>query len=147
SADAPMSAFWVPKLGSMIYTMNGMNSQLNLMGTKLGTYNGYNTMINGVGYAKMTFTVPVVSRSDFDAWTKKVAQSPDELTAQSYAALAKPSIISTPKVYRLADQDLYDTIVLKYMGLDGQKSTAPDTNKSNKPQQTTAINIPGTEGN
>lgn len=144
SADAPMSAFWVPKLGSMIYTMNGMDSQLNLMATKLGTYDGYNTNINGAGYAKMNFKVPVVSRSDFASWLKQSAQSKNILDEHTYAKLAKPSTPTHPTIYHLADTGLYDTIVMKYMGLDGAKSTA---STAKKPQQSTAINIAGTEGN
>ena len=42
AADAPMSAFWIPALGSQIYSMNGMDSQLNLIADKVGTYKGYN---------------------------------------------------------------------------------------------------------
>ncbi len=37
SADAPMSAFWVPDLGSQIYSMNGMTSQLHLIADREGT--------------------------------------------------------------------------------------------------------------
>ena len=33
-----MNAFFVPQLGSMIYTMNGMMTRLNLRGRYQGTY-------------------------------------------------------------------------------------------------------------
>lgn len=115
AADAPMSSFWVPSLGSQIYTMNGMSSQLNLLATKTGTYKGYNTNINGEGYAKMTFDVPVVSQSDFVTWTKKSAGSPSMMDEATYNDLARPSVISQQKTYMLMDKRLYDTIVMKYM--------------------------------
>src|SRR6478672_11961096 len=51
SADAPMSAFWIPALGSQVYAMNGMTSKLNLKADETGTFTGYTTNINGEGYA------------------------------------------------------------------------------------------------
>ncbi len=115
AADAPMSAFWVPSLGSQIYAMSGMSSQLNLLATKTGTFKGYNTNINGEGYAKMNFDVPVVGRDEFAAWAKKAYASPDMLDEKTYAELAKPSLVHEPKTYMLMTLDLYDTIVMKYM--------------------------------
>ena len=130
AADAPMSAFWVPSLGSQIYAMNGMSSQLNLLATKTGTYKGYNTNINGEGYAKMTFDVPVVGKQDFAAWTKKAYASPDMLDEKSYNELAKPSLVPQSKTYMLMTPDLYDTIVMKYMAPkkpgDSKQETATD---------------------
>lgn len=114
TADAPMSAFWVPSLGSQIYSMNGMNSQLNLIADKTGNYTGYNTNINGEGYSHMTFTVEATSQSQFDAWTKSAQQSKNLLDEPAYQKLAAPSIEKTAHEYR-ATPGLYDTILAKYM--------------------------------
>ena len=38
-----MNAFFIPRLGSMIYTMNGMASELNLQADAPGTYQGRST--------------------------------------------------------------------------------------------------------
>jgi len=120
AADAPMSGFWIPSLGSQIYSMNGMNSQLNLMPEKTGEYKGYNTNINGEGYSKMTFTADVMSEVDFTSWT---ITAPGEATDNNlnmdlatYNILAQPSLMAKPQTYQLAEKDLYDTIMAKYMG-------------------------------
>lgn len=115
AADAPMSAFWIPKLGSQIYSMNGMSSELNLMATKTGTFKGYNTNINGKGYSDMIFDAVVMDHDKFTEFTKKSQKAPSVLNENVYNVLAKPGIESTPKTYRLADKNLYDTIVMKYM--------------------------------
>lgn len=126
AADAPMSAFWIPALGSQIYSMNGMDSQLNLIADKIGEYKGYNTNINGEGYAKMTFTAKVMPEVDFTSWTltapEKAMKAGDMIDESTYKMLAKPSIIAKPQTYHLMDKELYNTIVMKYMG-HGQSSS------------------------
>lgn len=120
AADAPMSAFWIPSLGSQVYSMNGMSSQLNLMAKKVGEYEGYNTNINGEGYAKMKFTAKVMNEAEFAHWSKTAGTTAmkmgDHMDEATYRVLAKPSVISEPQTYHLMSPDLYDTIVAKYMG-------------------------------
>ena len=116
SADAPMSAFWIPDLGSEIYSMNGMSSQLHLIADDVGLWTGYNTNINGEGYVDMTFAVHAVNQDEFSAWHKKHATSGHELNEMHLAELSKPSIISEPMYMSLPNADIYDTIIMKYMG-------------------------------
>jgi cytochrome o ubiquinol oxidase subunit 2 len=66
TANAPMSAFWIPALGSQTYAMNGMASTLNLKATKTGEYMGYTTNINGKGYADMKFTAKVMDKQNYE---------------------------------------------------------------------------------
>lgn len=129
AADAPMSAFWIPSLGSQVYSMNGMSSELNLIANKTGEYTGYNTNINGQGYAQMKFTTHVQSIEEFDEWTKRAAASDVRLTAATYEDLARPSVPDSTETYRLGEKNLYDTIVEKYMhampptSSDGESAT------------------------
>ena len=116
SADAPMSAFWVPALGSQIYSMNGMSSQLNLIANKSGDYRGYSTNINGKGYSDMTFTVHATPKAKFDRWVKKTQASKEDMTLDRYEELSKPGVKKGEFAYRLSNTGLYDTIVDKYMG-------------------------------
>lgn len=124
SADAPMSAFWIPELGGQIYSMNGMNSQLNLIANKQGTYKGYNTNINGEGYADMTFDVKAVSDDEFTSWTKKHSQSGHVLNDSHLRELSKPSTVSSPMYMRLDDSELYDSVIMKYMGHDSKQDSS-----------------------
>jgi len=115
TADAPMSAFWIPSLGSQIYSMGAMSSQLNLIANKEGTFKGYNTNINGDGYAKMVFNTNVVSAGEFDRWVASRAQSGHALTMAHFNDLARPSVEAGPMYMRLEDKRIYDSIVMKYM--------------------------------
>jgi cytochrome o ubiquinol oxidase subunit 2 len=116
TADAPMSAFWIPALGSQIYAMSGMASQLNLKPTKLGDFKGYSTNINGAGYADMIFTARVMSPAAFDQWVAAGRRSVHHLDETAYAQLAKPRSDAATKLYSLTDPDLFDSVLAKYMG-------------------------------
>jgi len=126
TAEAPMSALWIPALGSQIYAMNGMDSQLNLKGTKLGEYTGYNTNINGEGYAKMTFTAKVMSTSDFSKWRSKIALAKNELDMEQFDILASPASVRDEKDYSLTDKDLYDQVVQRNMSHGSSHEEQPE---------------------
>lgn len=115
SADAPMSSFWIPTLGTQIYAMNGMNSQLNLIGNKTGDFYGYNTNINGEGYASMRFNVKVREKDEFEKIMKDAQDSPAAMDEVAYVLLSKPEIEKNAYYYRLTQEDLYEQIVMKYM--------------------------------
>lgn len=115
SADAPMSAFWVPALGTQIYAMNGMSSQLNLIADHTGEFPGYTTNINGEGYSDMKFTVSSQSDDDFTKWVTATKKSPNLMNETQYERLAMPGTVEATS-YALASPSLYATIVNKYMG-------------------------------
>lgn len=114
SADAPMSAFWVPALGSQIYAMNGMSSQLNLIADHTGTFPGYNTNINGEGYAKMKFNVYAKSDKDFSSWIASAQKSSNMMDETTLQKISKPGTMNET-AYMLMDNNLYDKVVMKYM--------------------------------
>jgi cytochrome o ubiquinol oxidase subunit 2 len=115
TADAPMSSFWIPELGSQIYAMAAMQTQLNLMANTAGEYTGKDTEINGAGYSGMTFLAKSTSQADFNAWVSSVEDSSSSLTMDAYNALAAPSENNPPAYYSSYDKNLYDTILMKYM--------------------------------
>lgn len=114
TADAPMSAFWIPALGSQVYAMSGMQSQLNLKATKIGNYTGYTTNINGEGYAKMNFETKVTDQTAFDAWVSQAANETRIMNMNEYEALTKPESITQERTYKLANTALFDSISQEY---------------------------------
>lgn len=118
TADAPMSAFWIPSLGTQTYAMTGMTSRLSLIADRPGVLRGTNTNINGKGYSNMDFKVDVLkSRREFDFWTRAIANLPEHshLEWSTYEKLAKPSESTNSAYYHLHDTDLFDQILNKYM--------------------------------
>ena len=68
-----MNAFFVPQLGSMFYTMNGMTTQLNLRSDAAGTFAGLSSHYSGDGFSDMHFDVQAVSAERFSAWIDATA--------------------------------------------------------------------------
>lgn len=129
TADAPMSAFWIPNLGSQTYAMTGMTAKLSLQADKPGSYRGSNSNINGVGYAEMDFqAVAMSSRKAFDDWSVALSKEKthEHLDADIYEEMAKPSRGNKVTFYHLHDVDLYDKVIEKYMPIshhgDGTKA-------------------------
>src|SRR6201999_1998805 len=70
-----MNAFFIPQLGSMIYTMNGMVNRLELRADEVGTYQGLSSHFSGDGFPDMLFDVHVVSQNEFNDWASKAVHS------------------------------------------------------------------------
>jgi cytochrome o ubiquinol oxidase subunit 2 len=106
-----MNAFFIPQLGSMIYTMNGMTTQLNLQADAPGTFAGLSSHYSGDGFSGMHFEVHAVSADQFAAWVEATRKTGPTLNGDGYATLVKQSINVSPFTYRAADPDLFQQIV------------------------------------
>jgi cytochrome o ubiquinol oxidase subunit 2 len=115
TSDAPMNSFWIPQLGGQIYAMAGMSTRLHLMATATGSYNGSSANLSGRGFSGMKFIAKASTQTDFDTWVSTVKKSPQVLDAAQYTKLALPSENNTASAYSLAQADLYDGVVMKYM--------------------------------
>ena len=105
------NSFFVPQMGSMIYTMPRMATQLNLEADKPGTYNGLSSHFSGDGFPGMQFQVQAVSPSQFAAWTQGAHGSGLKLDGPGYAQLSKPSSYVKPITYGSVVPGLFDAIV------------------------------------
>lgn len=115
TADAPMNSFWIPQLGGQIYAMTGMVNSLNLVANETGTFAGGSSNYSGEGFAHMKFNAEATSQDDFDAWVKSVQQASTTLTLGEYGTLSQPSVANQPSYYSKVSNDLYNTIVMKFM--------------------------------
>jgi cytochrome o ubiquinol oxidase subunit II len=115
TADAPMNSMWIPQLGSQIYAMPGMSTQLHLIADKAGDYAGSSANISGAGFADMRFTASASSQADYDSWVQLARSSSGTLDANAYHQLAKPSVSHTTPMYSSVANDLYSRVLLKYM--------------------------------
>ena len=79
-----MNAFFIPSLGSMIHTMNGMATQLNLEASAPGTFRGLSSHYSGDGFSGMHFEVRAVPPEGFTAWVAATRKTGPTLDAGSY---------------------------------------------------------------
>ena len=106
-----MNSFFIPQLGSQIYTMGGMTTHLNLLADAPGEYPGFSAMFSGDGFADMRFVAKAVPAGDFDKWVAQVHGSGSALDLPGYAALAKPSLAVPPTTYRAVEPGLFERII------------------------------------
>jgi cytochrome c oxidase subunit II len=66
-----MHEFFIPSFMFMRNALPGHPNDFTFTPNKLGTYQGQCAEFCGLGHAKMTMVVKVVTQQDFDAWVKK----------------------------------------------------------------------------
>jgi cytochrome o ubiquinol oxidase subunit II len=118
TSSGVMNSFFVPQLGSQIYTMAGMVSHLQLRADDPGTYRGISAQFSGEGFSDMHFNVDAVSAEKFAQWVDLARRAGPELNAKTYGDLAKPSGAVAPFTYRAIAPDLFGSIVVSEMQSD-----------------------------
>jgi cytochrome o ubiquinol oxidase subunit II len=122
TSDSVMTSFFIPRLGSQMYAMAGMQTRLNLMAGEPGVYTGHNQEFSGRGYADMHFKAIATTPGEFQAWMKKVRQSPDILDADRFAQLRKPTTGSPVTFFSSVEPDLFKRVVSTYRGWMGPQA-------------------------
>jgi cytochrome o ubiquinol oxidase subunit 2 len=116
TSSSVMNSFFVPQLGSQIYTMSGMATRLHLQADHPGTYPGISAMFSGDGFPDMHFTVDAVTDDRFAQWVRQARETGSALDKQAYTDLTKPSKAVAPFTYRDVAPDLFGSIVNAGMG-------------------------------
>ncbi len=106
-----MNTFFVPQLGSMIYTMTGMADNLNLQADHPGRYWGQSSHYSGDGFSGMHFYVDAMPRAGFDNWVRKAKTAGPVLDEAGYRQLSKQSQDVVPFTYRAAAPNLFQEVV------------------------------------
>ena len=111
TSSGVMNSFFVPQLGSQIYTMAGMVTRVQLQADHPGKYPGLSAQFSGDGFADMRFTVDAVPTENFAQWVDAARSDGPVLDAQAYADLAKPSQAVAPFTYRAVAPRLFTSIL------------------------------------
>jgi cytochrome o ubiquinol oxidase subunit 2 len=111
TSSSVMNSFFVPQLGSMIYTMNGMSNQLYLQADKVGVYAGRSAHYSGDGFSDMHFDVRAVAAGQFNDWITAARARGPVLDEAGYRLLSRQSLNVAPFTYRATSPDLYQRIV------------------------------------
>jgi cytochrome o ubiquinol oxidase subunit II len=110
-----MNMFFVPQLGSMIATMNGMVTQLHLKADHAGNFFGQSAQYSGDGFSGMHFTLRAVTQGEFDQWIATARQTGPALDLEAYVALAQQSENVAPYTYREVEPMLFRDLVTQLL--------------------------------
>jgi cytochrome o ubiquinol oxidase subunit 2 len=105
------NVFFVPQMGTMIYTMPRMTTRLNLQADRLGNFNGLSAHFSGDGFPGMQFQVQSLPPDQFAMWAQGSRGKGLVLDGRGYAALSKPSSYVKPMTYGAVAPGLFDAIV------------------------------------
>jgi cytochrome o ubiquinol oxidase subunit 2 len=115
TSSGVMNSFFVPQLGSQIYTMAGMATRVQLQADHPGTYRGLSAQFSGDGFADMRFTVDAVPNATFAQWVDAARGAGPVLDAQAYEGLVKPSQAVAPFTYRAVAPNLFAGVLSSEM--------------------------------
>ena len=127
-----LNVFFVPELGSEIYAMNGMTTQLNLLADKPGRYFGLSAMFSGDGFPNMFFNVDAKPQAEFDQWVNSTRGSSPPLDDAAYRGLLKQTLKEDPRTYGAVRPNLFQAIVSQELPPGNGPETGESTNISPK---------------
>ncbi|HKV15707.1 MAG TPA: ubiquinol oxidase subunit II [Reyranella sp.] len=104
------NVFFVPRLGSMIYAMPGMVSQLSLQADGSHEIWGTSAQFSGDGFSDMQFQVKSMPTADFESWVASVRGSGPALDRAAYDKLLQQSQRVPPATYRAVEPQLFQAV-------------------------------------
>lgn len=132
TSDTVMQSFFISALGSQIYAMPGMVTQLHLLANAPGSFRGENTQYNGNGFYQQDFTAKAMSSADFMAWVKNVQSTGIPLSGKTYEAVAQRSTLyqtraalgsnaggDSPLFFADVSSNLFADVVQSFVGSSG----------------------------
>jgi len=111
TSAGPMNSFFVPGLGSQIYAMAGMASQLWLEADREGDYRGLSANFSGEGFPAMRFDVKALPADGYARWIADAKAAPSPLDRAAYAELVRPGVVTRPSAFRAVEPGLFRAIV------------------------------------
>ncbi|TEP80507.1 ubiquinol oxidase subunit II [Pseudomonas aeruginosa] len=114
TSDSVMNSFFIPQLGSQIYSMAGMMTKLHLIANEEGVFDGISANYSGGGFSGMRFKAIATSEQGFQDWVAKVKAAPASLSIGTYQELVKPSENVPPTYFSSVSPELFGHILTKY---------------------------------
>ena len=111
TSTSVMNSFFIPQLGSQIYTMPGMTTQLNLQADKPGTYAGISAQFSGPGFSDMRFTLRAESGEGFAGWVAEMHAGSGVLDEPTLAQLVRPTRAGGELSFGAVPEDPFDMVV------------------------------------
>jgi cytochrome o ubiquinol oxidase subunit II len=110
TSTSVMNSFFIPQLGSQIYTMPGMTTQLSLQADEAGTYPGLSAQFSGPGFSDMRFTVRAESGERFAAWIAQARETSGVLDSATFAELTRPTRAGDELTYGSVAEDPFGLV-------------------------------------
>ena len=110
TSTSVMNSFFIPQLGSQIYSMPGMTTQLNLQADEAATYQGLSAQFSGDGFSDMRFTVVATSAEAFQQWVEQTRARGGALDQEKFFELLKPAHAGAPVTFSQVDPQIFQAV-------------------------------------
>jgi cytochrome o ubiquinol oxidase subunit II len=110
-----MNSFFVPQLGTQIYTMPNMVTRLYLEADQPGTFEGLSAQFSGDGFSDMRFDLVSTDTDAFKDWVNTTKTQGGVLDARIFEELAKPAKADGVRTYAQVSQGLFDSVSSGHM--------------------------------
>jgi len=110
-----MNSFFVPQLGSQIYTMPNMVTRLNLEADQPGTFEGLSAQFSGDGFSDMRFDLVSTEAEAFKSWVNATKSQGGVLDAEAFERLVKPAKADGVQTYSQVSEGLFDRVSSGHM--------------------------------
>lgn len=127
--NVPMSAIFIPQLGSQIFAMAGMRTRLHLIANETGVFVGENTQYNGDGFSDMHFKAYSVTPEEMQTWIAGVKARSQPLNQETYRMLLKPQVAAPQETFAGIEKNLFNNVIMLYMHTFGTKHPRYDIEK------------------
>jgi cytochrome o ubiquinol oxidase subunit 2 len=118
-----MNSFIIPRLGSQIYGMAGMDGKLHLQADQPGRYWGLSAHYSGEGFSDMMFLADAMPPARFQAWARGTkARGGPVLDGPEYLKLERTAATSRAYAYPAVVPGLYKA-ALKHSGTDAREQS------------------------
>lgn len=116
TSNSVMNSFFIPTLGSQIYAMAGMQTQLHLIANEPGTFDGISSNFSGRGFSGMKFkAIATPDTATFDQWVAKAKESSNTLmTMDDFEKLAAPSENHPVEFFSAVNPELFQQVIGKF---------------------------------
>jgi cytochrome o ubiquinol oxidase subunit 2 len=110
TSTSVMNSFFIPQLGSQIYTMPGMTTQLYLQADNPGSYVGISAQFSGPGFSDMRFSLRAESGDGFATWIARTRGQGGVLDEATFAALVRPTRAAEELTYGSVAEDPFGSV-------------------------------------
>ncbi|MDF3867508.1 ubiquinol oxidase subunit II [Pseudomonas denitrificans (nom. rej.)] len=114
TSDSVMNSFFIPQLGSQIYSMAGMMTKLHLIANEEGVFDGISANYSGGGFSGMKFKAISTSEQGFQDWVAKVKASQQTLNLDQYPELVKPTENVPATYFATVSPELFSHVLNKW---------------------------------
>ncbi|MBK4765118.1 MAG: ubiquinol oxidase subunit II [Pantoea sp. Brub] len=116
TSNSVMNSFFIPRLGSQMYAMAGMETKLNLIANEPGIFDGISSNFSGSGFSNMKFqAIATKNNQEFQEWILKVKNVKNEINnINDFNKIAIPNENNKVEYFSRINPNIFLQVITKF---------------------------------